>query len=215
MRLPGGAVVARRAALVWAAALAARPLGAPAVSIRELQQDESPLTKLLDGSDLRVNAAAPRWDEPAACLNGPAARVAPSSWSRDGRYVVLWVFPEAGLPGTGANNALEAANFEKLRDEFAALDAVCVGVSSQSGAAAARLAASAGLTSPLLYGDAGLALAEAFGAASRQSFIVDASGRVRWIERNVEGIGAFSLENHAARVQRELYQVRNADGWAV
>lgn len=212
----------RRAAVVWAAALVARPLATPAISLRELSQPDNALAQWVDGDELRTNDNAPGWANALSCANaGERQRVALKDFAREGKYVVLWFHPEEGGLGVAdGRNVVEAKGFEALRDEFAMLDAVVVGCSSMPAEATARLCATAGLTSPMLR-DPGLEVAGAWGArtalgaTARQTFIIDVAGRVRWIERNVEGIGAFSVENHAARVQRELFQVHNADGWAV
>lgn len=53
-------------------------------------------------------------------------------------------------------------------------------------------------------------------ANDRVTFIIDPKGKVRWVERNIQyNVGNFNLENHATRVSRTLYQIRNSDGWAV
>ena len=51
---------------------------------------------------------------------------------------------------------------------------------------------------------------------ARQTFVLGPDGTLRWQEQNIEfGIGEFSVERHAARVLRELFQIHNADGWSV
>ena len=77
------------------------------------------------------------------------------------------------------------------------------------------------LTIPFIS-DPSRTLISAYGAKNpigdtlRQSFILDTTGKIRWIERNVEfGAGNFNLDNHASRVLRELYTIHNRDGWGV
>ena len=80
---------------------------------------------------------------------------------------MLWFYPDGGVLGADGRNEVEAKGFEALRDEFAKLDSVAVGCSSQPAEAVARLCATAGLTSPMLR-DPGSEAADAWGA--RRSF---------------------------------------------
>ena len=148
-------------------------------------------------------------------------RVSLSDFTERGKWVVLWFFPEGGLSGGG--NEAEAAQFERMLREFAALDAVVVGCSTQPAAEQRRsLVAPRKLTFPLLS-DAGRVVAEAYGAADdfgsgtkRQTFIIDPTGRLRWQEVNIDfGIGEFNVENHPRRVLRNLERERGQDGWQV
>ena len=80
-------------------------------------------------------------------------RVSLSDFTEAGKWVVLWFFPEGGLFGSG--NEAEAVQFERMIREFAALDAVVVGCSTQSAAEQRRgLVAPRKLTFPFLS-DAG------------------------------------------------------------
>jgi len=154
---------------------------------------------------------------------GGAARggVSLGSLTAAGKYVVLCFVPENSM-----RNGAELTQFEKRRREFDELDAVVVGCSSSSDAWVALLApppggdpARASLSFPLL---ASSELVQAYGArtpiggTARQTFIIDPTGQVRYIERNIElGVGEFSLENHAKLTLRALYQVHNTDGWSI
>ena len=56
------------------------------------------------------------------------------------------------------------------------------------------------------------------GGTLRQTFVIDPTGAIRWIEKTIEGplaVGNFNLDNHPTRVRRELYEIRNLDGWEV
>uniref|UniRef100_A0A7S0HCU2 thioredoxin-dependent peroxiredoxin n=1 Tax=Phaeocystis antarctica TaxID=33657 RepID=A0A7S0HCU2_9EUKA len=148
-------------------------------------------------------------------------RVSLADFTEGGKWVVLWFFPEGGLFGGG--NEAEAVQFERMLREFAALDAVVVGCSTQSAAEQRRsLVAPRKLTFPFLS-DAGRVVAEAYGAADdfgtgtkRQTFIIDPTGRLRWQEVNIEfGIGEFNVENHPRRVLRNFERERSQDGWQV
>jgi len=148
-------------------------------------------------------------------------RVSLADFTAGGKWVVLWFFPEGGLFGSG--NEAEAVQFERMLREFAALDAVVVGCSTQSAAEQRRsLVAPRKLTFPFLS-DAGRVVAEAYGAADdfgtgtkRQTFIIDPTGRLRWQEVNIEfGIGEFNVENHPRRVLRNFERERGQDGWQV
>ena len=82
-------------------------------------------------------------------------RVSLADFTEGGKWVVLWFFPEGGLFGGG--NEAEAVQFERMLREFAALDAVVVGCSTQSAAEQRRsLVAPRKLTFPFLS-DAGRA----------------------------------------------------------
>ena len=82
-------------------------------------------------------------------------RVSLADFTAGGKWVVLWFFPEGGLFGSG--NEAEAVQFERMLREFAALDAVVVGCSTQSAAEQRRsLVAPRKLTFPFLS-DAGRA----------------------------------------------------------
>jgi peroxiredoxin len=82
-------------------------------------------------------------------------RVSLADFTQGGKWVVLWFFPEGGLFGGG--NEAEAVQFERMLGEFAALDAVVVGCSTQSAAEQRRsLVAPRKLTFPFLS-DAGRA----------------------------------------------------------
>ena len=153
---------------------------------------------------------------------GPLERkVSLSDFTGQGKWVVLWFYPESGLFGGG--NEAEAVQFERMLGQFAALDAVVIGCSTQSAAVQRRsLIAPRKLTYPFLS-DAGRSVAEAYGAADdfstgtkRQTFIIDPAGRLRWQEVNIEfGIGEFNVENHPRRVLRNLERERGLDGWQV
>jgi len=179
------------------------------------------------GCELVVGEAVPKVGE-LKCHNcegvlgaGASERlVSLSDLTSGGKYLVLWFFPEA--PGSSGNGA-EAVQFERLLADFAALDAVVVGCSSQSVAEQKRtLVAPRGLSYPFIS-DVGSRLADAFGASSdvgvgtlRQTFVIDPNGALRWQEVNIDfGIGEFSIENHPRRVLREFASVRNRDGWSV
>ena len=162
----------------------------------------------------------------APCLNtrleginlGPKHDTSLADFLSAGKYVVLWFYPE----NDAANNELEALNFQRALAEFSDLDTVLLGCSAQTVARIkSTLVNKQQLTIPFVS-DPRLELIRAYGANNavgetfRQSFILDPAGEVRWIERNIQfGVGNFDLQNHASRVLRECYRVRNGDGWAV
>jgi len=141
--------------------------------------------------------------------------------TKEGKYVVLWFFPEDSSGLDSRANEVEALNFQKMRKEYDDLDAVVLGCSGQSLAREGELVSRQLLTIPFVS-DSKQALSKAFGANNalgetfRQTFILDPSGTVRWIERNIQyNVGNLNVANHAARVQETLYRVRNTDGWAI
>lgn len=142
------------------------------------------------------------------------------------RSVVLWFYPEGDM--FNGNNLAEASGFQKLLDEYTKLDAVVIACSTQTAAQQrsglmrrVQDRTSVRITYPFLS-DAQEKVSAPFGAksplggTSRQTFIIDPSGTLRWQETNIEfGIGEFNPENHPKRVLRELFQVHNTDGWSV
>jgi len=161
------------------------------------------------------NERAPALDVALSSLNVDGAQLSTlSDFLKRGAYIVLWFYPEDATGLQDGNNAKEAINFERLKAEFGELDAVLVACSAQATNRQRKLVDEKLLTIPFLS-DPDLKLVGAFGAF-RATFIIDPSGMVRWAERNVEfGVGNFNLDNHAERVRRELYRIRNADGWSV
>ena len=139
--------------------------------------------------------------------------------AREGRYVVLWFFGE----GNEADTELEALNFQRMKPEFDDLDADILGCSVQSLARIKQQLVDKQLLTIPFVSDPKEELISAFGAKPtfggdtfRQTFIIAPDGSIRFIERNVQfGVGNFDLKSHATRVSRELYKVRNSDGWAV
>ena len=174
-----------------------------------------------DDDELREGSLAPLRSRSFPCVNVKGKQqVALADYLSQGKYVVLWFLPEASLGMANRNNELEATNFQDALSAFAELDAVVLGCSAaptdQQTLVDRKL-----LTLPFLS-DPNRELIKAYGALSpigptfRNTFIIDPSGTVRFVERNVElGVGNFNLANHVARVQRELYKVRNTDGWEI
>lgn len=116
----------------------------------------------------------------------------------------------------------QAVNFQRRLDEFSELDCVVVGVSGLSVDELKRKLVDPSLLTIPFLSDPSKRLIEGYGARNpvgetyRQTFLIDRAGTIKFLERNIElGIGNFNLDNHAQRVVRELYQVRNKDGWEV
>ena len=164
---------------------------------------------------LRERDRAVMLDFPLDCLNVKGrTQVSLSDFLKDGKYVVLFFFPDDSMHLEDANNEREATNFERTRSEFDELDAVVLGCSAQRLADQKKLVDAKLLTIPFVS-DPSLRLARAY-SAERATFIIDPNGVIRFCERNVEyGVGNFDLNNHANRVAKQLYQIHNADGWAI
>ena len=215
-------LASRRGLLVRAAALLTGGPGVvdPACADWKILTEQSKGGIFPDDTELREGSRAPQLLQTVSCINvGEKQTVALAGFS--GKYIVLWFFPEDTLGLETSNNVLEASDFEKAREEFAGLDAIVIGCSAGNVNELKALAAKSKLAWPLLS-DPNRVLIAAYGAQNlvgptfRQTFIIDPSGQVRFVERNVElGVGNFNLANHVQRVQRQLYQVRNTDGWSV
>ena len=241
-------VVARRALLACTAAaisfVSERP--ATAISLRELAEPENAVTKFIDGDELRENDQAPALAAVCQTVNAPSASMSLSDFTRTGQYVLLCFIPE---PGSLADrsNSLQLSRFQTMKDEYDGLDTVIVACSKAPVQQLARIANADKLTFPLLSDPKG-ALVDAYGARSltggtnRQVFVIDTSGRLRYIERNIDlGVGEvrdahthpqvrrlhasvdslrvtcrqFSIEACARLTARKLFQIHNTDGWAV
>ena len=229
----------RRAAMIRGAAsallLCSPPL--PALSLAASKADVSMTNLLPKDLTLYEGDAAPLAHASFECLNiRGKQQVSLSDLARSGKYVVLWFYPEDG--SEAANNEKEALYFQRLlRDgkglpavggiggnelSFDELDAVVLGCSAQPIAAIQQALIDKQLLTIPFISDPRRELISAFGARSpmgstaRQTFVIDPSGNIRWLERNVQfGLGNFNLDNHAARVQRELYIIHNRDGWSI
>jgi peroxiredoxin Q/BCP len=100
------------------------------------------------------------------------------------KNVVLFFFPKAMTPGCTA----QCKNFTKLRDDFAKLDTVVIGISTDNLADQEKFTSKDSLTIPLLA-DAEKETAKAYGVlgkagyASRVTFVIDKKGIVRKITK--------------------------------
>lgn len=194
--------------------LLAAALAAPAV---EFPQAAHGVIKGLEDKSVQQYDRAPLTGLPRDCLNVAGKKQASlEDFLSKGLYVVLWVFPEAGLGLERSNNELEARNFQKMQKEYADLDAVALGITSLPAKNVQELIGRERLTIPFLI-DPSRELIRAYtDADDRVTFIISPDGQVRWAERNIQyNVGNFNLENHAVRVGRELYPIRNTDGWSV
>jgi len=130
-----------------------------------------------------------------------------------GRWVVLYFYPRDNTPGC----TLEAIDFSRLREEFAALDAVIVGVSKDSCQSHRKFAARHGL-SLLLLSDPDSTVQKSFGVwrpkkfmgreflgTVRSTFLIDPAGKIARVWDNVRAAG------HADEVLAELNRQR--DQW--
>ena len=162
-----------------------------------------------------ANERAPALDTPLGCLNMAATtQCTLSDFLQRGKYVVLWFYPDDPTGIQDANNLKEALSFEKLKPDFEELDSIPVGISAQSQAKQKALVDERLLTLPL-PSDPQQRLISSY-SAYRSTFVIDPSGTVRWAERNIDfGVGNFNLDNHAQRVQRAVFKIRNEDGWSV
>ena len=127
-----------------------------------------------------------------------------------GRWVVLYFYPRDNTPGC----TLEAIDFSRLREEFAALDAVIVGVSKDSCQSHRKFAARHGL-SLLLLSDPDSTVQKSFGVwrpkkfmgreflgTVRSTFLIDPAGKIARVWDNVRAAG------HADEVLAELNRQR-------
>lgn len=132
-------------------------------------------------SSAEVGARAPDFSAPDQ--SGQPVSLA----SLRGSPVVLYFYPRDATPGCTA----EACAFRDAWDRLEALGAKVVGVSSDDAASHAEFAEEHGLSFPLLADTDG-AIADAYGVPSRfgfharMTFIIDASGVIRRVFRDVD-----------------------------
>lgn len=100
-----------------------------------------------------------------------------------GQWVVLYFYPKAGTPGC----SIEAQRFEQALPEFERLNALVVGVSTDTEASQAKFRDQCSLSFPLLPdGDKTIAraygvlagLSGLLGVTARQTFLIDPEGKV-------------------------------------
>jgi peroxiredoxin Q/BCP len=114
-----------------------------------------------------------------------------------GRKVVLYFYPKDNTPGC----TTEACDFRDAAPRFHDMDAVILGVSSDSAASHAKFKAKYGLTFPLLS-DSDRAVSEAYGVwkkkslygrsffgIERSTFLIDGKGVVVRVWRKVKVTG--------------------------
>ena len=219
---------ARRSALTTAAAAAAAALSpaTPAFAARKTAEDVAFSNLLPEDKSLGVwsyGEKAPCLTTSLACLNvKDRQRTSLKDFGAEGKYVVLWFFSEDAL--AAGSNEKEALGFQKLVGEFNDLDAVVLGYTAAPLSQTQKLVDAKLLTLPFVS-DPKFELIDAYGARNRlpggtlrQTFVLDPTGAIRWIEKTIEGplaVGNFNLDNHPTRVRRELYEIRNLDGWEV
>lgn len=123
-----------------------------------------------------------------------------------GRYAVVYFYPRAGTPGC----TQEAAEFQALAAEFAAVEARVIGISPDPVPALERFARKRGLGLTLLS-DSDRTVARAYGALTsqgrieRSTVLLDRAGVVRWSWRRVK------VGGHAAEVLATLRVLYAAD----
>jgi len=206
----------RRALLALAATSSLPPLGSRAALAATSFEDLTRLKGLEDKSVQQYDLA-PLTGLQRTCLSAAGKQQSSmADYLAKGQYVVLWIFPADEIGLERSNNELEARNFQKLKADFDDLDAVVLGVTSQPEKRVRELIEREKLTIPF-FSDPSRELIRAYtNADDRVTFVIDPQGTVRFAERNIQyNVGNFNLENHATRVSRQLYQIRNRDGWAV
>jgi len=141
-----------------------------------------------EGASPASTAGAPEVGDRAPDFTAPDQRgQSVSLASLRGSPVVLYFYPRDETPGCTA----EACAFRDARDRLEALGAKVVGVSSDDSASHAEFAEEHGLSFPLLADTEGT-IAEAFGVPSRfgfharMTFIIDRSGVIRRVFRDVD-----------------------------
>ena len=114
---------ARRTISCAAALLFCAPPPPPALAIT---RDDVSFTKLLPkDTTLYKYDAAPLQQASFDCLNVKgASRISLSDFTKAGKYVVLWMYPEDTLGIEAANNEQEALSFQKLLQDGKALPAI-------------------------------------------------------------------------------------------
>lgn len=120
-----------------------------------------------------------------------------------GQWVVLYFFPRASSPGC----SVEAGRFEAALPEFKRLNAVVIGVSTDTEAHQAQFRDTCGLSHPLIP-DGDRELCRAYGVfgglggllnmASRATFLIDPQGDLVYEHRNGNPAG------HAPAMLQEL-----------
>ncbi|MEB3806742.1 MAG: peroxiredoxin [Desulfurococcales archaeon] len=106
-----------------------------------------------------------------------------------GKIVVLYFYPRAMTPGC----TREGRRFSELSEEFARLNAVIIGVSTDPPERNKRFAEKEGFKGVILVSDTDGKIAEAYGvlrkkkriSAERATFIIDSDGVVRKVLVNV------------------------------
>ncbi len=131
-----------------------------------------------------------------------------------GKIVVLYFYPKDDTPGC----TKEACAFRDLQTEFAKLDAVIWGVSSDSVASHKAFTAKYELNFPLLSDEDGLLRAEFGNPAGDQwplemriTYIIDEQGIVRHI---IHGPTAGNWEVHITGAQAAVAKLRQAEAEA-
>ncbi len=153
---------------------------------------------------LEKNQAAPLFSTP----NQQGDIVELASFKGD-KNVVLYFYPKDDTPGC----TIEANDFTRLADEFAALDTVVIGVSKDSCASHVEFIEKYGLKVELLADETG-ELCESYGvwqekekngvkkmAIFRSTFIIDKAGQL------VDAMYAVSHEGHAEQVLEKIKQL--------
>lgn len=130
-----------------------------------------------------------------------------------GSPFVLYFYPKDGTPGC----TKEACSFRDTVDELDLLDTLVIGISPDSVESHEKFIKDHNLNFTLLC-DESCELARQFGAmqekevggkltksVERTTFLIDANGVIRWIERPV------NVEGHAERVLQEVRKIVSED----
>ena len=146
---------------------------------------------------------------PAPSLEGPDAQETPLSLADfQGKWLVLYFYPKAHTSGC----TREGQAFNGLLDEFEALNAVVVGVSTDRPATLARFSDKHDFRFRLLS-DADKQIAMAYGtlkehgkSANRVTYLIDPQGVVRAVWPRVR------VDGHAGQVLARLEELTRGDG---
>jgi peroxiredoxin Q/BCP len=150
----------------------------------------------LAGLALPAGAAEVEEGKPAPAIDLPATQIekalpdkkdAKTLSLKDlrGKNVVLFFYPKASTPGC----TTQACGFRDLNDEFAKLNTVIVGISTDPVSAQEKFTRDHKLPFPL-FADADKKIAKEYGVllprgvASRWTFVIDKEGNVRKIFKN-------------------------------
>lgn len=152
---------------------------------------------------------APGFELPTSRGDGSTTSLA--DLTKTGKWTVLYFYPAAFTQGC----TLEARNFQKDVDKYKALNAQIVGVSVDQPEKNAQFCSAESLDFYMLS-DVGGKVSKQYGTAlsipgfgtfsNRQTYLIDPSGNMRWIFRDVES----HIPRHSTEVLEKIDDLRHS-----